>query len=825
MVAPISLCMITRNEAPRIRRCLESIRSHVAEICVADNGSTDGTLEVAKDLIDRSVSFYDCNEGGRADGPIEDFSMLREKSFSLATQPWTFWIDGDDVVEGGERLEELCRDYGATPSPAMVMLPYEYSRDHLGNVTCLHFRERLVRTGHSKWLSPIHEAMVPIGPAFTTSDSRVKVVHLREGKEQENRRNLRIIEKWFVRHGDRDDVRLLYYAGLEYGGVGDLGKAIDYHTRYVALSGWDDEKCLACLEVSRHHVALGNLDEAESWALKAAGVHEGFRETWFQLGRVYYARAQIKGQRRDWERAASAFRRGLAMPETNTALFTNPMDGRFYVHQHQVLVLSTLGAIDEALAVCDQALSVVKDDANFLHNKRFLETVIGKRRVEVELQKLEALGKIRQDYGIGETQAWALRNILAGNFKNEVKPSSSEKKPDAPIEPQIAQVAPITGGDHRADVVVFTGGAYERWNPETLERGGMGGSETMAWEMTRRLARKGNRVRVYGDCQGLEGTFEGVEWIDHTRFVEHAVKCDVLVSSRIPELVDYPFEARARVAWVHDVHLGPGLTNKRALKFDRYLCLSSWHRGYFLETYRYVHPSAVVVTRNGVDLSRYEASEVRDPHRAIYSSSPDRGLQTAIKCMPAIRSYVPDATLHVFYGFDNWEKNPDPVERSRCQQMRELIRQHEPFGVVFRGRVSGRELAREQLKSGVLAYPTWFFETNFITGQEAQAAGLRIVTSPIAAINETVGQEHAFMIPGDWLSSEYARLYIERVVECMLEPEGSQKDARLDRERQKERARRDFGLDPLADEWDRMLKRFVSEVADEVVPRYRAVGE
>jgi glycosyltransferase involved in cell wall biosynthesis len=263
------------------------------------------------------------------------------------------------------------------------------------------------------------------------------------------------------------------------------------------------------------------------------------------------------------------------------------------------------------------------------------------------------------------------------------------------------------------------------------------------------------------------------------------------------------------------------MTHFRALRFDRILCLSEWHRDVFLSEYPFIHPSQVLVTRNGIDLSRFRHQVARNPHRMIYSSSPDRGLQTAISCMPAIRQRVPDAELHVFYGFKTWETAASSVgDRSQLNiiaLLRRMLDQGRQHGVHFHDRVDQERLAREFLASGVWGYPTWFTETSCITAMEAQAAGLRIVTSPLAALNETVGSRGR-MISGDWLSPEYGAAYTDAVVEAMTRPEAG------DREHLSSYATQNFGLDALAKDWDTMLHRILHEVERDVVVPYKVVA-
>ena len=95
MVAPISVCMIGRNEQHQLENCLRSIRPHVAHIAIVDTGSDDNSVEIAKKYADFVETWTGCNG---PDGKIQRFDVARNRAFSHATQPWTLWIDGDDEV-------------------------------------------------------------------------------------------------------------------------------------------------------------------------------------------------------------------------------------------------------------------------------------------------------------------------------------------------------------------------------------------------------------------------------------------------------------------------------------------------------------------------------------------------------------------------------------------------------------------------------------------------------------------------------------------------------------------------------------------------------
>ena len=365
------------------------------------------------------------------------------------------------------------------------------------------------------------------------------------------------------------------------------------------------------------------------------------------------------------------------------------------------------------------------------------------------------------------------------------------------------------------DIVLYVGWNTEPWNPEIAAKTGIGGSETAAMEMARLLTARGNKVRLYGECNGLEGTFSGVEYLHYSKFSN--ISCDALVVSRRPQAIDAPgLSRKATLCWVHDIHCGSELTHERALKIDKFLCLSNWHKGFFFSQYDFLHPSQVAVTRNGIDLSRFNRSVPRNPHRAVYSSSPDRGLETALRCWPQVRQAVPDAELHIYYGFQTWEAcvQHDDGQKALIRHLKDMISENAKHGVYFHGRVDQATLAREYLASGVWTYPSWFSETSCISAMEAHAAGLRMITSPIAALNETVGNR-GVMVHGDWLSAGYQTKFVEEVIKAMNKPDDG------DRNVLQSFAHDNFSWDGVAKDWDAMLRQTISDVQSSPIVQYR----
>ncbi len=827
--APVSVCLIVKNESGQLESCLKSIKPHVSEIVVVDTGSNDGTPDIAKRYADIFEKYTDCND---PDGRIASFSKARQRSFDLATQPWVMWVDGDDEVVGAEHIAGLIKkmDEERAGGPGLVMLPYEYSHDHHGHVTCLHYRERIVTPKSAfKWTGPVHEVLQPLVPdTKMVQIENIRMIHRRQsvGKAIEPNRNLRILKAYYDEVGE-SDVRQLYYLGLEYGNAGEVGNSIKFHKRYTELSGWDDEKCLSMIEIVKHYQTIGDYESSVEWALRATTIKEGWAEPYFFLAKSYYFMAQRGGhdERRNWERCVHFARQGLSMPLTKTILFVNPLERNYEIHKYLNLALNKLGDVHAALDSAETALKSVPDDASLLLNRTLYIEHIAKNQAREAVKVLMGIGKLTEESAIVISETLDGRTVVRRQDPppTVLAPAIVDSAPQLVVVPlddaptSISSIAPSNTSS--LNIALYVGRGVEPWNPDTFEKTGLGGSETMAWEMSWRLARLGHKVRFYGDCQGMEGLFRGVEFFHADRYKD--IECDVLITSRRPSAVDdsHNVKARARLCWVHDVACGSELNHSRGLRIDRFLALSQWHKDFFLSRYSFLRPEQVIVTRNGINLDRFSQPVQRKAHRAVYSSSPDRGLEVAIRAMPIIRSFVPDAELHIYYGFKNWEAAArsmgDTGQINLIEMIKRLIADHAKDGVVYHDRVSQDDLAREFLRSGVWSYPTWFSETSCITAMEAQAAGLRVVTSPIAALNETVGSRGS-MIAGDWLSPEYLSRFSEAVVKAMMKP-GDQ-----DRDELMGYARQNFGLDSLAEDWSSMLLKTVQEVEDEVVPPYRA---
>jgi GT2 family glycosyltransferase len=152
--ARVSLTVIARNEENNLPHCLASVAGVFDEVVVVDTGSTDRTVEIAREFGARVFDF----------GWIDDFSAARNEALAHATGDYAFWLDADDVIEPDE-LEKLKVILAALrvgeDAGYVVRCKCDPSPDGTGGDTVVdHVRLFPLRPG-VRWSYRVHEQILP----------------------------------------------------------------------------------------------------------------------------------------------------------------------------------------------------------------------------------------------------------------------------------------------------------------------------------------------------------------------------------------------------------------------------------------------------------------------------------------------------------------------------------------------------------------------------------------------------------------------------------------------------------------------------------------
>ena len=315
--------------------------------------------------------------------------------------------------------------------------------------------------------------------------------------------------------------------------------------------------------------------------------------------------------------------------------------------------------------------------------------------------------------------------------------------------------------------IVFYNALPTQFSGDEIEKRGVGGAETAVIHMAKNLAMDYN---VFVICNTVHpGLYNNVRYVhlSDTEFLKN-IHTDLMVVVRNTKLLaEINFKEFFKVdqvcLWAHDFANSPAYESlEQAMpNMDKLIVVSNWHKKNLMDKFKFLKNTDFFVTRNGLDKSLFLGDVHKERFKMVYSSTPFRGLDVLLKLFPAIKSAVPEATLHIFssmkvYGGDY----PDQWENLYAQAKAMP-------GVVYRGTVTQKELAQELKTAAVWVYPSHYEETFCIGAIEAIQAQVPILTSNLAALPEVIPNGCAKFIDGDSNSFEYQKNFIDRAIEIL----------------------------------------------------------
>lgn len=153
----VTAVILTKNEAGKIRRCLNALR-WVDELIVVDGDSTDGTPAICQE---RGATVVDHATG-------DDFGEARNTGNAHATCDWILQLDADEVVTDAlrEAIEHALRN--RAPYAAYQCRRRNHFLNHpMRHGGWDHYALRLFRRGRARYHGRVHETLVVDGPIGT----------------------------------------------------------------------------------------------------------------------------------------------------------------------------------------------------------------------------------------------------------------------------------------------------------------------------------------------------------------------------------------------------------------------------------------------------------------------------------------------------------------------------------------------------------------------------------------------------------------------------------------------------------------------------------
>lgn len=305
------------------------------------------------------------------------------------------------------------------------------------------------------------------------------------------------------------------------------------------------------------------------------------------------------------------------------------------------------------------------------------------------------------------------------------------------------------------------------YDGETLQKQGLGGSESAVIYISRELSALGFDVTVFNNCidssNSKPGVYNRVRYIDNSQAKTHDEDYDIVISSRsiVPFVnEEYPFIHRAKckkILWLHDTFIeGDQIMEQLVIngKIDHIFTLSDWHTTYILNSTHgpkrnfEVLKKKVFQTRNGavchipeVDLSQ------KDPNHFVYNSSATKGMIPLLEHVwPEIKKKLPDARLTIIGGYYRFREGANPDEQENTVSQLAKRQDLKDLGVTFTGVIPQYEIAKILANAWMMLYPGAFPETFGISALESLLYKTPLVTTRFGALEETAVEKACYII-------------------------------------------------------------------------------
>ncbi|MGN0695581.1 MAG: glycosyltransferase [Oscillospiraceae bacterium] len=153
----LSIGMIVKNEEKYLERCLSALvpilENVDCELIIADTGSTDNTVEIAKKFTDK-VYFFEW---------INDFSAARNFTMEKSQGDWFMFIDADEILQDASDIIHFFRSGEYLKYGAATYVQRSYTdMAHMDKYADFRALRLTKRFDDVSFVNPIHEAITPL---------------------------------------------------------------------------------------------------------------------------------------------------------------------------------------------------------------------------------------------------------------------------------------------------------------------------------------------------------------------------------------------------------------------------------------------------------------------------------------------------------------------------------------------------------------------------------------------------------------------------------------------------------------------------------------
>lgn len=310
----LSLCMIVKDEAELLPRCLASVAGLVDQIVVVDTGSQDATCQVAAAAGAEIIR----------DPWRHDFAAARNRSLDAATGDWVLVLDADEELHPDS--QDIIRGLMALPPRC-----YELRLRNLTGEDAVveHYAIRLFpNAGNLRYQGLIHEGLVNLnGPLIPFRSPESLILHhgyeasLVESRNK-HQRNYALLQRAIA--AEPNNPFHYYNLGQTLRGMGRDQDAAEAFGRAYSLCWGEPPAYLDNTIVHLQSLALKDQDweRADTWTRQGESIAQLNPDYWINRGVLALAQGRISEAVEHYTQAYELGRQAIQVSVCDRASYT-----------------------------------------------------------------------------------------------------------------------------------------------------------------------------------------------------------------------------------------------------------------------------------------------------------------------------------------------------------------------------------------------------------------------------------------------------------------------------------------------------------------------
>lgn len=553
----ICLLLIVRDEAPVIKRCIDSVKNVIDGYFICDTGSVDGTPEIITEYM------KELNIPGKVVyEEWKNFAHNRSRLFKRARNEveskYFCWLDADEVYLNTETNEFPSKEDGERLFKEMESMPKVgifYLVTHFGNLK--YPRWNMVRNNQLySWKCPVHEYLVQTKPTGSYTFTFIKLLARKEGNS--SRDPLRILKDVLMLRkayleNPKEHPRECFYLAQSYQDAGDYDLALKYYEERQQLMGFYQEKYIAMLRSGRLYTFMKKPEEAKKCFMRAhkiathriEALYEWMKHHYdakefdlaFEIGKKYKFPQRfnegdlfVEPELYNWKFLYVASLSALECHKYDQAeeWAKKVLEMKKYPEDNKKLLENNLKGIEVSKGNNNRSLSLVENDSQSFNNIPFMHVVViddfledpDKERAFALSQTYDVKGNypgIRTKSFATEKHKQMFENILQrkitywpagynGSYQKATKNLKSWIHRDLTDYAGIIYLTPDAPLDSGTTFYRHKELKVERENPSNKKKldGDSGNSD--AWEVVDSVANKYNRLIIFNGRRSHSST-------------------------------------------------------------------------------------------------------------------------------------------------------------------------------------------------------------------------------------------------------------------------------------------------------------------------------